>query len=1516
MIHFELEEATDNPLFQERDIEPLTISRDIQSGEAVRPRANIRARKAILNDLVSIPTVLVDLLPLALSILYLLAGILSVSIAREYNDQFEGESFEEFIDILSVATVSELMIFPALFAMGIFVCVAFNSFPESLREKRRKQRVLYVIIAIVIATWSMLIALGPMPAVYIERTQSSVANRGNCKLFAQGFQASESASMNARLASVCPTVAHTNRFYALQPKLADIHKEGYSDNKLMKELTFMKDMIQIGVNALGVTLNGTEMSLVVDMMCSAFIFKPCNKPDCRLLEPCIVFDPSWYDIPYATRQMFGRSFQTNGFFTEQMDKFVPLIGDGELQQYATAMAELIQTHDHLVVDHWDFPQNKSYCSFDRQNVSTLARNNCDPALQDVALGETEIILNPQYGDLKRARIALLSVSLMSMLALIFALPGAKLVVYRSTYSINPKRSLCLTVVLQSAILCMLLLLATLTMYGGAFIAISPGYRLHDIGSSLKCLVPLFYFAVAMCTCCSFGAFFSKHPGNSNTVDAPTDSWYSSWKKAITIHPMVQYLRDCNNPECPEYMYRIMFMEGLECLLQISAMLSAQRLNAEYVLLAMIAVAVNVCGMFAILHYVPPSPRRVYMMLSIELVFDMYFAAYGIMRLRSNLGLSVLEHLALIKPVISINLDVYDLHLVSQLADYENEKKWKSLKIKNIVLRSHSQRTATNTESMVRRKRAIMIGVGFLPVALAVIVVVKYVSTQAKCSAVVGKVLRCASQRYFFDVPFGILGAPSCSFASIKTLACSNMGIEMLPPRIGSLMPHLEQVDLSHNPSLEKIPASMARMRSLHTLNISYTGVKSFPFEMANATHLKQLSIAHTPVEAVVDWSGSGIEELPSPKSVFYKVFRPTLQRLQLSGNRFRNVAPFARLLVFEQLKYINLSGNALDDVQGFGFNLAHGIPSIVELDLSRNNFRQFEISPKRSPHLRINLRGNPLSRVDFLTLVDGAATKTYLHERILFPMNTIKETRFRGCNHNIDGMVPLPPAFDGVISVYAYEFSVLRGSLKLWQTMHSLKTLNLQLSKLTGTFEPLSKLTKLTSLDLTDNRISGSFKWLHKLVALESLRVELNSLSGTLDPLSELTKMRYLNTARNKLTGSLHGLRRMQRLKYLDISSNALNGTLVPLSATTSLHTLHASDNDLKGTLNVFRKHSSLQEIVLSNNKLVGTLDGLKQLKVLRHLDVRFNYLNGTLEPLTSLSFLSSLMLTRNNFTGTLDWLKHSAGLITLYADINHLSGTMDPLGGFKSLEYVNLGFNDLTGTLDGLIIHTSIKRLYLSSNRFNGTLRGLSNMVRLKVLNVAKNQLIGPLYEIRPLKLLQVLNLRDNKLVGNLEGLETMSMLSYFDAANNRLTGTLDGLKLLTSMSILDLSGNHLSGTLDGLLQMTSLTLLSLNETNLTGTADIFARFKQLQSCQGCCAVDDGGVLRCFTVREETKPFLVNVVGGCKANLCGRCQGDCDSDDQCLDGLKCFQRVNWEDVPGCQGSLLKRGEDYCYKPT
>lgn len=45
-------------------------------------------------------------------------------------------------------------------------------------------------------------------------------------------------------------------------------------------------------------------------------------------------------------------------------------------------------------------------------------------------------------------------------------------------------------------------------------------------------------------------------------------------------------------------------------------------------------------------------------------------------------------------------------------------------------------------------------------------------------------------------------------------------------------------------------------------------------------------------------------------------------------------------------------------------------------------------------------------------------------------------------------------------------------------------------------------------------------------------------------------------------------------------------------------------------------------------------------------------------------------------------------------------------------------------------------------------------------------------------------------------------------------------------------------------------------------------------------------------------------------------CTGECDSDNQCAKGLKCFQRSSGETIPGCTGKGRGKDWDYCYDPS
>jgi hypothetical protein len=72
-------------------------------------------------------------------------------------------------------------------------------------------------------------------------------------------------------------------------------------------------------------------------------------------------------------------------------------------------------------------------------------------------------------------------------------------------------------------------------------------------------------------------------------------------------------------------------------------------------------------------------------------------------------------------------------------------------------------------------------------------------------------------------------------------------------------------------------------------------------------------------------------------------------------------------------------------------------------------------------------------------------------------------------------------------------------------------------------------------------------------------------------------------------------------------------------------------------------------------------------------------------------------------------------------------------------------------------------------------------------------------------------------------------------------------------------------------------------------------------------------------TTEDPAEPLPeLNFVRECTADLpCNACEGDCDDNSQCAEGLMCFSRVQGSVlfVPGCVGTGIA-GMDYCYDPN
>jgi len=78
-----------------------------------------------------------------------------------------------------------------------------------------------------------------------------------------------------------------------------------------------------------------------------------------------------------------------------------------------------------------------------------------------------------------------------------------------------------------------------------------------------------------------------------------------------------------------------------------------------------------------------------------------------------------------------------------------------------------------------------------------------------------------------------------------------------------------------------------------------------------------------------------------------------------------------------------------------------------------------------------------------------------------------------------------------------------------------------------------------------------------------------------------------------------------------------------------------------------------------------------------------------------------------------------------------------------------------------------------------------------------------------------------------------------------------------------------------------------------------------------GCVGVGSTGKDYCF--RVQTDILRLRLPFCTVASPCTICQGDCNKDAHCQEGLKCFQRSSNESIPGCSDVGAIDGYDYCH---
>ena len=182
--------------------------------------------------------------------------------------------------------------------------------------------------------------------------------------------------------------------------------------------------------------------------------------------------------------------------------------------------------------------------------------------------------------------------------------------------------------------------------------------------------------------------------------------------------------------------------------------------------------------------------------------------------------------------------------------------------------------------------------------------------------------------------------------------------------------------------------------------------------------------------------------------------------------------------------------------------------------------------------------------------------------------------------------------------------------------------------------QKISTLTKLESLNLSNNSITQNFNHLSTLIILKELNLAGNQLTKIPTEVGMLTQLKTLDLSNNSISPNFTSpLSQLKNLEWLNMSGNQMSNFPTQLSQLTALIHLKFSDNQISSGFESLVGMQNLEQIYLDYNLISGAFpSSILQLKKLQMLSLNGNQLSGEIpETIPALTFIDNNRFTKQD---------------------------------------------------------------------------------------------------------------------------------------------------------------------------------------------------------------------------------------------------------------------------------------------